>query len=130
MADLSQNKNPELEGFFAARPGRDLDRGGLKLHFLEEGQGEPVVTARGSRTWSCHFGRLGEGLAPVCRTIVPVHIGCGLADKPDDSRYHYTLSRRVDDLEGLLDHLGIEQNINLIVHDWGGMIGLTYAARY
>jgi haloalkane dehalogenase len=62
--------------------------------------------------------------------IVPDHIGCGLSDKPDDSRYRYTLASRVDDLECLLDTLGIDRDITLILHDWGGMIGSAYAARH
>ena len=62
--------------------------------------------------------------------IVPDHIGCGLSDKPDDSRYAYTLESRVDDLEALLEHLGLDRELTLIVHDWGGMIGMAYAARH
>ena len=120
----------ELQAFLSAHPGCDLDRGGLKLHYLDEGQGEPVVMVHGNPTWSFHYRRLVEALSPRFRTIVPDHIGCGLSDKPDDSRYDYTLASRVDDLEALLDHLGIDRNINLVVHDWGGMIGLAYAARH
>ncbi len=46
--------------------------------------------------------------APSYRTIVPDHMGCGLSDKPDDARYDYTLASRIADLEGLLDHLGLD----------------------
>ncbi len=121
---------PELEAFLAAHPGRDLEIGGLKLHYLDEGQGEPVVMVHGNPTWSFYFRRLVEALSPSYRTIVPDHIGCGLSDKPADSRYPYTLSRRADDLETLLDHLGVDRNVTLVLHDWGGMIGMTYAARH
>jgi haloalkane dehalogenase len=62
--------------------------------------------------------------------IVPDHIGCGLSDKPGDDCYTYTLSSRVDDLEALLDHLGIDGDVTLVLHDWGGMIGMAYAARH
>src|SRR5262249_29797972 len=47
-----------------------------------------------------------------------------------DSRYAYTLKSRVDDLEALLDHLGLDRELTLVLHDWGGMIGMTYAAKY
>jgi haloalkane dehalogenase len=57
-------------------------------------------------------------------------VGCGLSDKPKEDRYDYTLSRRVEDLEALLAHLGISENITLIVHDWGGMIGMAFASRH
>src|SRR5271165_2460087 len=120
MANPTHAVNRELRAFLASHPGRDLDRGGLKLHFLDEGQGEPVVMAHGNPTWSFHFRRLVEALAQDYRIVVPDHIGCGLSDKPDDSRYHYTLASRVDDLEALLDHLGIDRDVTLIVHDWGG----------
>ncbi len=63
------------------------------------------------------------------RCIVPDHIGCGLSDKPGDDRYEYTLGRRVEDLEALLDHLHLDRDVTLIVHDWGGMIGLAAALR-
>jgi len=61
---------------------------------------------------------------------VPDHIGCGLSEKPDDSRYDYTLASRVGDLEYLLDSLGLDRELTLVMHDWGGMIGMTYATRH
>lgn len=130
MTPLKQNSSPELAEFLAAHSGRDWDRDGLRLHYLDEGQGDPVVMVHGNPTWSFYYRRLVEALSPSYRTIVPDHIGCGLSDKPDDSRYDYTLQSRVDDLEGLLDHLGVKENITLVLHDWGGMIGSTYAARH
>jgi haloalkane dehalogenase len=130
MAQPRGGSCPEFEAFLAAHPGRDLDRHGLRLHYLDEGNGEPVVMVHGNPTWSFHFRRLVEALSPGNRTIVPDHVGCGLSDKPDDSRYCYTLASRASDLEALLDHLGIDRGITLVVHDWGGMIGLTFAARH
>jgi cis-3-alkyl-4-acyloxetan-2-one decarboxylase len=119
-----------FDQFRRAHPGRDLDLGGLRYHYLDEGQGEPVVMLHGNPSWSFYYRGLVEALRDSYRTIVPDHIGCGLSDKPDDSKYEYTLSRRVDDLEALLDHLGITSGLTLVVHDWGGMIGLAYAARH
>jgi len=57
-------------------------------------------------------------------------MGMGLSDKPPAHEYRYTLTRRVDDLETLLDSLGVTDNITLVLHDWGGMIGMTYACRH
>jgi cis-3-alkyl-4-acyloxetan-2-one decarboxylase len=119
-----------LDEFLSRHPGKDFDRGGLRLHYLDEGQGLPVVMIHGNPTWSFYYRRLAEALSPSYRVIVPDHIGCGFSDKPDDSRYTYTLASRVDDLVALLDHLGIECDVTLIVHDWGGMIGMAYATRY
>ena len=120
----------ELASFLAAHPGKDMDRAGLRLHYLDEGQGEPVVMVHGNPTWSYFFRHLVEALKSTHRVIVPDQIGCGLSDKPDDSRYAYTLASRVDDLEALLDHLGVDRDVTLVVHDWGGMIGMAYAARH
>ncbi len=119
-----------LDAFLDAHPGRDFDRDGLRLHYLDEGAGEPVVMVHGNPTWSFYYRNLVEALSGRYRAIVPDQIGCGLSDKPDDSRYAYTLESRVDDLGALLDHLGVDRGITLVVHDWGGMIGMAYAARH
>lgn len=125
-----QGTSRELDDFLATHPGRDLDRSGLKLHYLDEGQGAPVVMVHGNPTWSFYYRRLVERLSPNYRTVVPDHIGCGYSDKPDDTRYNYTLANRVDDLEFLLEELKIDREITLVMHDWGGMIAMTYAARH
>lgn len=107
-----------------------LDRGGLRMHYVDEGAGEPVVMVHGNPSWSFYYRNLALALKDDHRVIVPDHIGCGLSDKPGDDRYPYTLARRVEDLEALLDHLAITEPITLVVHDWGGMIGFAYATRH
>ena len=110
--------------------GRYFERDGLRMHYLDEGAGSPVVMLHGNPTWSFYYRDLVKALRGSYRVVVPDHIGCGLSDKPDDSRYSYTLARRVEDLEALLDHLGIRDNITLILHDWGGMIGMAWTSRH
>jgi haloalkane dehalogenase len=129
-ATTEKSRPRELAEFLASHPGKDFDRDGLRLHYLDEGAGAPVVMVHGNPTWSFHFRRLVEALGPGFRSIVPDHIGCGLSDKPGDSRYDYTLSSRVDDLERLLEHLGVDREISLVLHDWGGMIGTAFATRH
>jgi pimeloyl-ACP methyl ester carboxylesterase len=107
-----------------------LDLMGIRYHFVDVGKGDPVVMVHGNPTWSFYYRDLVNALKGDHRCIVPDHIGCGLSDKPDDARYEYTLSRRADDLEALLEHLGVRDNITLVLHDWGGMIGMTYAHRH
>jgi len=107
-----------------------LNISGLRYHYLDEGFGEPLVMLHGNPTWSFFYRNLVLGLRDAYRTVVPDHIGCGLSDKPDDSRYEYSLRRRVADLETLLDHLGLRNNLTLILHDWGGMIGMALAHRH
>jgi haloalkane dehalogenase len=119
-----------LNAFMQAHPGHDLVRNGLRYHYLDEGDGEPVVMVHGNPSWSFYYRRLVEALSPSYRTIVPDHIGCGFSDKPGDAAYAYTLKSRVDDLEALLDHLGVDGGVTLVMHDWGGMIAMAYAARY
>lgn len=103
---------------------------GFRLHYLDEGSGEPVVMLHGNPTWSFYYRRLVLALRDRYRAIVPDHIGCGLSDKPGDAAYNYTLENRVQDIESLIDYLGINRPINFVLHDWGGMIGMAYAARH
>ncbi len=110
-------------------PSHFLDLNGIQYHYLDEGAGEPIVMLHGNPTWSFYYRRLVLALRDQYRVIVPDHVGCGLSDKPDDSRYRYTLASRVHDLEALLDHLGINEKLTLVLHDWGGIIGMAYASR-
>jgi haloalkane dehalogenase len=110
--------------------GHRLDLDGISYHYLDEGKGDAVVMVHGNPSWSFYYRNLVLALRDRYRCIVPDHVGCGLSDKPGDKRYDYTLSRRVDDLEKLIDHLGLTGKITLVLHDWGGMIGMAYAARH
>ena len=103
---------------------------GLNYHFLDQGSGDPVVMLHGNPTWSFYFRELIKSLSPEFRTIVPDHMGCGLSDKPGIDRYDYRLKSRVDDVDTLLDEVGVTRDITLVVHDWGGMIGMAYAVRH
>lgn len=109
-----------------------LDRSGNRLHYVDEGSPDapPVVMLHGNPTWSFYYRRVIAALRATHRCIVPDHIGMGLSDKPGDDRYEYTLDRRVDDVQALLEHLNIRSNITLILHDWGGMIGSAFATRF
>lgn len=104
--------------------------GGVRMHYLDEGHGPPVVMVHGNPTWSFYFRDLVTRLRDRYRCIVPDHVGCGLSDKPPASRYPYSLERRVADLTALLDHLNLDRDVTLVVHDWGGMIGTAWAARF
>lgn len=103
---------------------------GAKMHYLDEGKGKPVVMLHGNPSWSFYYRNLVLALRDTNRVIAPDHIGCGLSDKPGDDRYDYTLNSRVDDLGFLLDSLGVKEKITLVVHDWGGMIGMAHAVRH
>jgi cis-3-alkyl-4-acyloxetan-2-one decarboxylase len=118
------------------QPRRLEVRRGVAMSYLDEGprDGEVVVMLHGNPSWSYYWRHLVLGLRDDYRCIVPDHVGMGLSDKPDDApdaapRYDYTLASRIEDLDALLDALGVGGPLTLAVHDWGGMIGLGWALR-
>jgi haloalkane dehalogenase len=103
---------------------------GLRYHYLDEGRGEPLVMVHGNPTWSFFFRELVLCFRATHRVIVPDHIGCGLSQKPDSRHYDFRLASRVRDLGALLDHVAPRQPVTLVLHDWGGMIGLAWAVNH
>jgi haloalkane dehalogenase len=98
-----------------------------RLHYIDEGEGPVVIMLHGNPTWSFYYRRVVKELvAKGFRCIVPDHIGCGLSDKP--SEYPYTLKRHIDNVRLLINELNIEK-FSLIVHDWGGAIGMGVATE-
>ncbi len=104
-----------------------FDCGDARMHYLDEGEGPPIVMLHGNPTWSFYFRELIKGLRDRYRLIVPDHIGCGLSDKPQD--YPYTLSAHIDNVERLINHLDLT-DVTLAVHDWGGAVGFGWAVRH
>lgn len=103
-----------------------LDLDGLKYHYLDEGSGPVLVMLHGNPTWSFYYRNLVKGLSDSFRCIVPDHIGCGLSDKPQN--YEYRLASHIRNVERLLADLEIN-SYSLVVHDWGGPIGLGVATH-
>lgn len=97
------------------------------LYYLDEGQGEPVVMVHGNPTWSFVYRRLIAGLSDRFRCVVPDHIGFGQSDKP--TNWSYLPQDHAVNLENLIESLDL-QNITLVVQDWGGPIGLSYAINH
>ena len=104
---------------------------GHRMHYVDEGPHDaPVVLMlHGNPTWSFYWRRLISALRPSHRVIAPDHIGCGKSDKPGDDTYSYRLAERVEDIEALVEQLGL-RDVTLAVHDWGGMIGMSWADRH
>jgi haloalkane dehalogenase len=109
---------------------RFVEVNGFSMHYVDEGAGEPVVLLHGNPTWSFYFRKLISGLAPAYRCIAPDHIGCGLSARPGGAEYGFRLRNRIDDIEAFIDTLGLEKDMTLVVHDWGGMIGAGFAVRH
>jgi len=103
---------------------------GHTLHYLEEGVGDPVLMLHGNPSWSFYYRHLIRKLSPYYQCLAPDHMGMGYSDKPGDDTYSYTLIQRVKDLEEFLHAKKITRNITLILHDWGGIIGMGFACRH
>tara|TARA_Y100001934_G_scaffold273214_1_gene363038 strand:+ start:91 stop:969 length:879 start_codon:yes stop_codon:yes gene_type:complete len=110
--------------------GKYVTVNGHRLHYLDEGSGPPVLMLHGNPSWSIYYRNLVTALQENWRCIVPDHIGCGYSDKPSSQEYDYSFLQRAKDIEALLDELGISEPITLVLHDWGGLIGMTYATKY
>ncbi len=98
-----------------------------KLSYIDTGNGPTVVMLHGNPSWSYYYRNLANLLKESHRVIVPDHLGCGLSDKPQN--YSYRLKDHIDNLEKLLTHLQVKK-CSLVVHDWGGAIGMGYAVRH
>lgn len=101
---------------------------GGALHYLDEGPRDaPVMLCvHGNPTWSFYWRQLVQSFSDRYRVVVPDHIGCGRSDKPQD--WPYRLDGHISNLVKLIEHLDL-QNVTLVVHDWGGAIGMGAAGR-
>jgi cis-3-alkyl-4-acyloxetan-2-one decarboxylase len=103
-----------------------LDLPGGRLHYVDEGAGEPLLMVHGNPTWSFYWRNLIAAFRDRYRVVAPDHVGCGLSDKPQ--QYSYTLRQHIDNLVALVEQLDL-QRVTLLAHDWGGAIGLGTALR-
>lgn len=97
------------------------------LRYLDEGQGEPIVMVHGNPTWSFVYRKLVAALRDNHRCIVPDHIGFGQSDKPAD--WTYLPRDHAANLERLLIALDV-RDLTLVVQDWGGPVGLSFALTH
>ncbi len=100
---------------------------GNELHYVDEGEGEPILMVHGNPTWSFYYRDLIKEFSSSNRVIAPDHIGCGFSDKPQD--YEYMLENHISNIEKLVAKLDLK-GITLVVHDWGGAIGFGLATRH
>ncbi|MCA9548709.1 MAG: alpha/beta fold hydrolase [Myxococcales bacterium] len=106
-----------------------LDVGAGRLAYLDEGpKGAPVLLMlHGNPTWSFYYRHLVKAFSGEYRVVVPDHLGCGRSDKPQG--FSYRLEDHIHNVERLVAHLGLEA-INLVVHDWGGAIGMGFTVAH
>ncbi|EJN59778.1 alpha/beta fold hydrolase [Halogranum rubrum] len=98
-----------------------------RLHYVDEGDGDPIVFLHGNPTWSFLYRHLVSGLSDSYRCIAPDYLGFGLSDKPEDFSYRPEDHARV--VARFLDELELT-DVTFVVQDWGGPIGLDYATRH
>ena len=98
-----------------------FNTGSYHMHYVDEGKGPTLLLIHGNPTWSFYYRNLIKHFSKNYRVIAPDHIGCGLSDKPQD--YPYTLQIHIENLKELITHLNLK-DVTLVVHDWGGPIGL------
>jgi haloalkane dehalogenase len=118
---------------FASLPGYDFEPHyaelhGLRLHWVDEGSGDPVVCFHGEPTWAYLYRKVLPPLVDAgYRVICPDYAGFGRSDKPTE-RGWYTYDRHVELMSQLLAALNLE-DATVVVQDWGGPIGLRWAVE-
>jgi haloalkane dehalogenase len=125
--DVFRTPDERFEGL----PGYDFephyaDVDGLRMHYLDEGQGDPIVCFHGEPTWSYLYRKMIPTLTGAGhRVIAPDYPGFGRSDKPTE-RGWYTYDRHVETVTRLLEGLDA-RDATVVVQDWGGPIGLRWA---
>ena len=104
-----------------------LSLDGVRLHYIDEGRGDVVLFVHGTPSWSFDFRHIIKSLSKFYRCIAIDHIGFGLSDKP--ANYDYATPKHSENLRQLIDKLELN-DITLVVHDFGGPIGLNYAIHH
>lgn len=101
-----------------------LDYEGMRMHYLDEGQGSEIILAlHGEPSWSYLYRKFIPVLSPTYRFIAPDMIGFGKSDKPTRWK-DYSFQLHYDALIHIIRTLKL-QDITLVVQDWGGLLGLS-----
>ena len=106
---------------------RYVDVKGLRVHYVDEGNGEVILCLHGEPTWSFLYRKIIPLLSVKHRVIAMDFIGFGRSDKFTE-REEYSFQMHRDTLLDFIDTLAIDQ-ITLVTHDWGGLIGLRLASE-
>ncbi|HZQ81604.1 MAG TPA: haloalkane dehalogenase [Gaiellaceae bacterium] len=112
---------------FDGLPGWDfapqyVEQDGLRMHYVEVGDGDPVLLLHGEPTWSFLYRKVITGLAPLHRCVAPDYFGFGRSDKPTDPGF-YSYDGHYASVERFADELDLRE-ATVVVQDWGGPIGL------
>ena len=119
---------------FETLPGYDFapryaDVDGLRMHYVDEGEGEPVVMFHGEPTWAYLYRKVARPLLAAGKRVVAVDMpGFGRSDKPTE-RGWYTYDRHTEHVAAVLDGLGLT-GATVVGQDWGGPVGLRWAVEH
>ena len=118
----------ELGALYPFTP-RRVEVGGHTLSYVDEGPRDApaLLMVHGNPTWSFYYRDLILGLRDRFRCVAVDHLGAGLSDKPQG--YAYTLANHVANLGQVVEHAGLD-HVTLVVHDWGGAIGMGWATAH
>ena len=105
-----------------------VEQDGLRLHYLDEGEGPPVLLLHGEPTWSYLYRTIIPELTPAARAIAPDYFGFGRSDKPL-AREAYTYDFHVSSIARLVEELDL-RDATVVVQDWGGPVGLRVAVEH
>ena len=115
-----------FDGTFPFAP-HTSDAPGFRMHYVDEGAGEPIVCLHGEPTWGYLYRKFIPPLAESNRVLVPDHMGFGKSETPKDREY--TLRTHVENLAALIEELDL-RDITFVMQDWGGPIGGCYTALH
>jgi haloalkane dehalogenase len=104
-----------------------VEQDGLRMHYVDEGRGDGVLLLHGEPTWSFLYRKMMPRLAQVARVLAPDYFGFGRSDKPVE-RDWYTYDRHYSSIERFVEQLDL-RGLTVVVHDWGGPIGLRLAVE-
>ncbi|WP_343670485.1 alpha/beta fold hydrolase [Chitinophaga sp.] len=119
------SKNETFEGTFPFAPHFN-SAPGFNMHYVDEGQGDILLCLHGEPTWGYLFRHIITQFSGSYRVIVPDHMGFGKSETPADRSYW--LQDHIDNLEKFVIDLDL-RGITLVVHDFGGPVGMGLAAR-
>jgi haloalkane dehalogenase len=102
-----------------------VDQDGLRMHYVDEGDGAPVLLLHGEPTWAYLYRKVIPQLVPVARVVAPDFFGFGRSDKPVD-RDWYSYDSHCESIARFVEALDL-LDVTVVVHDWGGPIGLRVA---
>ena len=118
---------------FAGLPGyafqpRYVDQTGLRMHYVDEGSGAPVILLHGEPTWAFLYRKMIPPLSRVARIVAPDYFGFGRSDKPTRLE-DYSYDFHYGSIERLADALDL-RDATIVVQDWGGPVGLRLAVEH